>query len=122
MKKSIIFRRLKGDSAIIDHIDRRLSFAFARSEHAIQTAAVTISDVNGPKGGIDKQCRVVIKPNGLPRIVISEKQASTRLAIDRSISRASQSLARHLKRKQHALRRQFSLKRAPVDLDQHGYS
>ena len=121
MKTDINFRSLKADSATKKHIDRRLSFALARSEHMIQSAAVTISDINGPKGGVDKQCRVVIKAAGVPRIVISEKQAAMGLAIDRAISRASQSLARHLKRKQHALQRKFSLKREPVDIEARGY-
>jgi len=53
--------------------------------------------VNGPKGGPDKQCQIIIKPVGLPRLVVSELRSDFRLAIDRSISRASQSLGRKLK-------------------------
>ncbi len=65
MKLNINFRKIAADVAIIDHIDRRLSFAFARTKHAIQSADITVSDINGPKGGVDKECRAVIKPKGL---------------------------------------------------------
>ena len=118
MKLSIKFRKIPGSAGTIDYINRRLSFALAGTRDAIQSTAITVSDINGPKGGMDKQCRVVIKPNGLPDIVVSEKQADLRVAIDRGIARASQSLSRRIKRKQLSARRQRTLKYTPIEMEE----
>ena len=115
MKLNINFRNLRGDDSTISHIDRRMAFAFSRTQQTLQSATITISDINGPKGGIDKQCRIVLKPNGLEPIVISERQPNLRLAIDRSIARASQSLIRRLKRERRQLHSRSTLKRVPVE-------
>ena len=117
MKFNITFRKTSSTDDVIDYIHRRLSFAFARMEHVIDSGSITISDINGPKGGVDKQCRVVIKPTGMKRIVISEKQPDLRLAVDRSISRASHSLSRQLKRKQHLTQRRVSTDEAAERLN-----
>jgi len=117
MKLNIDFRNISSDGATIDYIDHRLSFALARTKHAIQSTAITVSDINGSRGGIDKLCKVVIKPVRLAPIVISERQASLRLAIDRGISRASQNLARQLKRKQHSLKGRQKPNSLPAEFD-----
>lgn len=99
MKPRLNFRGIAADNRTIDYIQRRFSFAFSRMQHAIDAASVTLSDVNGPKGGVDKQCRIVIQSAAVPPIVISEQQSELRQAIDRGMSRASRNLARQLKRK-----------------------
>jgi len=50
MKLNINFRKIAADVAIIDHIDRRLSFAFARTKHAIQSGVSQSAILMGPKG------------------------------------------------------------------------
>ena len=102
MKLRINFRNMRGSADIINHIDHRLSFSLARTRDEIESTTITVSDINGPKGGVDKQCQVVVKPVGLGQIVIAERQHNARLAIDRCLARASQTLNRKLKRK-HAL-------------------
>ena len=100
MRPKISFHQVARDSEVSDYIMRRFAFAFARMQHAIGESHVTLTDVNGPKGGVDKQCRIVVNPNALPPIVVSEKQSTLKLAVDRAIARASLSLTRQLKRKQ----------------------
>lgn len=105
MRLSIDFRNgvNVGNAAAIAHIHRRISFAFSNVKHEINSASITVADVNGPKGGLDKQCRVVIKANGISDVVVSEKQSSIYHAIDRCLARARQNLARRLKRRRQAL-------------------
>ncbi|WP_052691954.1 HPF/RaiA family ribosome-associated protein [Teredinibacter purpureus] len=114
MKLSIKFRKVVGNGTLTNYINRRISFAFSRTEHAIHSTAVTVSDINGPKGGIDKECLVVIKPAGMAEIVVSERQPNFRQAIDRCIARANQSLARKLKRNRLSVHKRHSIKRLPV--------
>lgn len=109
MRLNINFRNVPGSADIISHVDRRLSFCLSRMEHEIERVDVTLSDLNGPKAGVDKQCKVVIKPIGLRKIVVTEKQQSIQLAVDVSLARAGRSLVRKLKRKT-LLRRGASIK------------
>lgn len=111
MKRSISFRNIEENDVGEDYIDRRLSFAFSHIQHAIESTLITIHDVNGPKGGSDKLCKVVVKPKRLPSVVIVDQQASLKLAIDRSISRASQNLSRRLKRMRDSVKTKKAYKR-----------
>lgn len=99
MKLSINFRNMRGSGNIINYIDHRHAFAFAGTRHEIERTTITVSDVNGLKGGIDKQCKVVIKPVGLREIVIAETRENILQAIDLCLARASRSLNRKLKRR-----------------------
>lgn len=104
MKVTVNFRKMKNNDDITQYINRRLSFSFSHIKHEIQRASITLSDINGPKGGIDKQCRFFIKPQGLEPIIILERQPNVFLAVDRCIARASQSFIRRKKRKRQPLR------------------
>ncbi len=100
MKLDINFRNMRGSGDLISYIDHRLSFAFSRIRHKIESVSITLTDINGPKAGVDKQCRVIIRPIGLKQIVVTEKRDDILSAVDRSIARSSQSLFRKLKRQQ----------------------
>ena len=114
MKYSINFRRIDRDPETVDYIEKRLSFVLARSRHLIESIMVTLSDINGPKGGIDRQCLIIIKADGLAQVVITEKQDTIRQAIDRSIARAAQNLERQIKRRQQLLQQRVGAKRLSV--------
>ena len=107
MKINVNFQKISSDNAMADYIDRRLCCAFSRLAHAVQSTVITVMDINGPKGGVDKLCRVVVKPVGLKSIVITERQADLKAAVNRSISRASQTLSRKLKRQKFFIKQRF---------------
>ena len=117
MRTNINFKNISGEGNLIDYIDQRMSFVFARTKHAIHNFSMTISDVNGPKGGIDKRCQVVIHARGVPSVVISEKQSDLRSAIDRCLARANQNLTRQLKRKQRSQIKSTSDKRSFIQME-----
>ena len=50
-------------------IDRRLRFALARFGDRISRVVVYLSDLNGPKGGIDKSVRVLTRIDGVGLVV-----------------------------------------------------
>src|SRR5690349_3646597 len=58
------------DAELEAYIERRLRFAFGRFARRIGRVVVRLSDVNGPRGGIDKRCRlsVALIPRGVLRI------------------------------------------------------
>lgn len=108
MKLIVNARHIKTSNEIHAHIDRRIAFAFSRSRKHVRTVLVKLTDINGPRGGIDKQCKVVVRLYSRPSIVIVERQADIHHAIDRCITRASRNLMQQLKRKQHSLQGKLS--------------
>jgi putative sigma-54 modulation protein len=43
-----------------DYIERRLRFALGRFAARIHRLRVRLTDVNGPRGGLDKRCRIAV--------------------------------------------------------------
>ncbi|WP_406696988.1 HPF/RaiA family ribosome-associated protein [Singulisphaera sp. Ch08] len=82
-----------------DHIERRLQFALGRFAARIDRLAVRISDVNGPRGGIDKHCRISIAlvPRG---VVMVEGSGDDPFAlVADAAKRAGRSVRRTLERR-----------------------
>ena len=80
------------------HIQRRLSFALERFARRIRKVRVSVCDLNGPRGGVDKLCLVAIALIPSKTIVIEERDSSLYVAIDRAGDRAGTSIGRRLKR------------------------
>jgi putative sigma-54 modulation protein len=81
-----------------DHIERRLRFALARFAGRIQKIFVFLHDLNGPKGGVDKLCRILVKTRGLGVVVVSVSDSDWAVAVDRATTRVGQSVAKHVER------------------------
>jgi len=80
------------------YAERRLRFALARAGDRIRVVQVRFSDVNGPRGGIDKRCRIQVSLNGPALVVIEDIEPGLYLAIDRAADRAGRSVMRRLAR------------------------
>ncbi len=97
---------IRGDSvrlteALREYITRRLHFALGRFASAIQRVYVRTEDINGPRGGIDKRCRVEVRlraGRSVP-LAVATDDSDLRAAIDRSAKRIARSVARELDRK-----------------------
>ena len=58
------------------------------------------SDVNGPRGGVDKLCQVELNTEAVGTVVIASLASDWRTALDRSLRRATRALTRSLQRRQ----------------------
>lgn len=58
--------------ALKSFVDQRMSFVLARYGEKISRVNVTLLDVNGPKGGVDKRCSVHLKLQSATSIVLQE--------------------------------------------------
>ena len=85
--------------ALHEYTQRRLAYAVSFAGDYIQRITVRLSDINGPKGGEDKRCKLVLKMQGMPSVIIEDTESNLYTAIDRAVERASRTLARVLKRK-----------------------
>jgi hypothetical protein len=89
-----------------DHIERRLRFALARFGTRVERVIVFLHDRNGPRGGIDKVCRVLAKVQGCGVITAAVIDSDWTAAVDRSINRVGHTVSRHLGRRSHPFRHQ----------------
>ncbi|MCX5743322.1 MAG: HPF/RaiA family ribosome-associated protein [Proteobacteria bacterium] len=98
MKLTIRTRHLDLGPELRDLLHRRLDFALGRLTTALHTVEVTIVDINGPKGGADKQCRIHVRGPALRTIVIehvgTDVLATVSLAAERAAHAVTRSLAR----------------------------
>ncbi len=85
--------------------ERRVRFVLRRLGWLVPRAEVQLSDVNGPRGGIDKRCQVELRTDGAGSVVVASVAADWRTALDTALARASRLLLR-LWRRGHDTRRQ----------------
>lgn len=79
-------------------LQRKLEFAFDRFGDRLRSVDVTLEDLNGPRGGIDKRVRLLVNGPSRHEVVIEERSDNLMAAVSTAIDRASQALARLLDR------------------------
>ena len=79
---------------------QRARFVMRRLAWLVPRAKVQLSDVNGPRGGVDKRCQVELKTDGNGTVVITSLARDWRSALDSALARAARVLVRLLRRGQ----------------------
>lgn len=76
--------------------ERRLRFALDRFSRRIRSVTTKLADLNGPRGGVDKACRIVVEliPSG--RIFIEDQDTDLITAVSRAAERAGHAISRRL--------------------------
>lgn len=97
----IIFESRDADgSQMRDLSIERVRFVLRRLNTWVARAKVQFTDINGPRGGIDKRCQVELKTDSAGTVVITSLAHDWRTALDRSLTRAARVLTRSLQRSQ----------------------
>ncbi len=99
--------------ALRDHAERRLRFALTRADEHVRWVAVHLGDVNGPRGGRDKRCRIRVMLKGRPDVVIDDVETDLYAAIDRAANRAGRSVARCVTRQNFVMSAELHEPTAP---------
>jgi len=98
MKIEIRGTGMKVTGALREHVIRRLRFAVSRFGPRLRRIEVRLDDVNGPRGGIDKRCRVAVGVRSGSAIVVEEADADMYAAISRAADRTGRAVARRIER------------------------
>ena len=77
-----------------DLTERRVRFVLRRVGWLVPSAEVQLSDVNGPRGGIDKRCQVELRTDGAGTVVVASVASDWRTALDNALARAARFLMR----------------------------
>ncbi|NQV23573.1 MAG: HPF/RaiA family ribosome-associated protein [Rhodopirellula sp.] len=99
MRIQIQTSKMDADSSVNKYVERRLSFALGRFADVVQKVEVTLADINGPKGGHDKLCKIRVDLRRLPKPVYCEiLHEELRTSIDLAAERSGRAVARAIDR------------------------
>ena len=96
-------------SALRSYVEQRLGTALGWARHHLRKLAVSLSDINGPRGGVDKRCKIQLRLAGGRDIIIDGVEADLYAAIDRAADRADRAVVKQVERT-----RQFAHTRLPA--------
>lgn len=85
------------------HVLRRMAAAFDRIELRVASATVRVGDINGPRGGRDKVCRVLVRMAGMEDVYVEARDADLYQAATRAIDRAAWTCVRRLRQAKRRL-------------------
>lgn len=77
-----------------DLTEQRVRFVLRRMGWLVPRAEVQMSDVNGPRGGVDKRCQVELRTDGAGSVVVTSMSNDWRTALDNALARAARFLMR----------------------------
>jgi hypothetical protein len=87
------------------HVMTRMNQLLQRLPVRPLSARVSFVDVNGPKGGLDIRCGILVKVPGEPPIRVERLATTPRLAFDRSYDRVLRQAERPRRRWRESQRR-----------------
>lgn len=87
-------------------IERRFDFALGRFSDMVERVDVALADVNGPRGGLDKVCRVNVTMRGLADVSVEQRDSEVPAAATRAADRVGRAVARALERRRQLPRYQ----------------
>jgi putative sigma-54 modulation protein len=77
-------------------IERRVRYGLTRFAASVQDVHVTLDDVNGPRGGLDKVCRIRVHTGRRRRCIVDQRASSIEAAVSSAAARAARAVAREL--------------------------
>lgn len=80
------------------HVAWRLAYALNHGQDVVSRVVVSLSDINGPRGGIDKNCTIEVRLKGADDLFVEDVQSDMYVAIDRASERIGRALDRRLAR------------------------
>jgi len=97
MKIEIKKNNMSADLELQLYIERRIYFALSRFTHQIRTITVRLQDINGPKGGNDKKCQIVIRLKS-KTLILEGLEDNFFTAVDLTAARAQRGVSREIDR------------------------
>jgi ribosome-associated translation inhibitor RaiA len=101
-----------------EYIRRKLGARLTKFARSIERVTVRVTDVNGPRGGVDQVCRIKVVLTGLPSVVVEERHADARAAIDAALRAIQRPVRRAVDRRRmmplHGRTRRIAKQRRPA--------
>jgi ribosomal subunit interface protein len=105
MKLSIVWKGLDATDDLRVYLERRLKSALGRFGDDVADIRARLADTNGPRGGIDKQVKLLVRGRRGAVCIALAEDTSMFAAIDRATERIRLGVARALGRGRRRQRR-----------------
>ncbi len=102
MQLTIRAKHVELTEALREHVRVRLAFGLSRFGHRVRDVVVHLEDVNGPKGGLDKQCRIVVRLRPSGKVSVQHVDRDLLSAVSLAADRVGRTVARTLDRRREA--------------------
>jgi putative sigma-54 modulation protein len=99
MRVSVRGKRIKVGAELRVAVERQVYLALGRFADVVRTVEVTLADVNGPRGGIDKISRIVVLLKRTDKVVAEATDVTVMAAIDRTCYRVKRLVSRAVERR-----------------------
>jgi putative sigma-54 modulation protein len=114
MRIDIRGTNLRLTPALLDHVERRVRSALVRHRDHVRGVTVRVVDVNGDRGGLDKQCRLVVQTTARRNLIVEDVDIDLYAAVTRAAARASEGIRRRAGRRRGRGRRSEDRERASL--------
>ena len=98
MKILIRSRHVRTGARLRAYVARRLQFALGRFSTRVDRATVQLTDVNGPRGGEDKVCRIDVRLRRGGTVFVEETAEALAQAVAGAAERISRAVAKTIAR------------------------
>ncbi len=101
----IITHKMSLTDPLRDLVHTRLPFAFGRHARRVEEAVVSFTDVHGPRGGFDVQCRIRVRLRPRGEINVEAVGLFVGAALSRAAERACRCVQTRVQRRWTSRRR-----------------
>jgi len=105
MRVEIIAPTIELAPGLRDWVERRVGFVLGRFADRLRRVRITLSDVNGPRGGLDKECCVTAHVVWGEPLVAEVLDCDPAAAVSRAVERIAGQLSRGWERKRDRRKR-----------------
>jgi len=98
MKTEVRFHGVETSESLREHAVRRIHLHLSRFGSDLTGVVIRIGDVNGPKGGLDKRCRVTVRGPRVGSATLDEYSGDIWSAVDLALERVAQNVGRTLEK------------------------
>lgn len=97
----IYIRGLEGDFRPDEraYVRRKLERRLSKFAESIERVSLRTEDVNGPRGGVDRVCRIKVVIRGMPTVVFETQDAFLNTAVDLALAGVERAVRRALQRR-----------------------
>lgn len=99
MRLNVHGLNIRATDAMLAHVHRRFEHALDHVAHAIRSVVLRLKDVNGPKGGVNKRCHVMVELTSGEQLIVEDLDQDVYHVINRAAGRTKRVVNRHLDRR-----------------------
>ena len=98
MEIAVRVRQLGSNEDLQKQVERRIEYAVDRYRSRIDRISISLTDLNGPRGGVDKLCHITADVRGARPVVIVERGEDLLAVVNRAARRLGYRIGRSIHR------------------------